>query len=1630
MSLEPRYTLLDVFRQGGGAIVYRGARTADGAAVTVKALAGPAPGGEEEAALRHEHRILQGIDDPSVPRALGLERVDGRLALVLEGGPGRTLDSVLREGRPGLEGALALGAGIARALVAVHRAGVIHRDVKPANVIVDAGTGAIKLIDFAIAARRGALTASEALAGTLAYIAPEQTGHMERGADTRSDLYALGVTLYELLTGRLPFVIADPVELVHAHLARAPAPPRELDPSIPEVVSDIVLRLLRKAPEDRYQSAAGLLFDLEACLAHLRAGRPAPPFALGARDAPVELSLPEGLFGREDARAALREAYERASRGGAEIAVLIGAPGIGKSALLRDLAAEVGRRGGRCGAGKCEQTGRAAPYALFAQALGDIFRTAAGEEAAALARLRDELDDALGANGAVLAGLVPEAALVLGPRPLPPELEPIETKNRLVMVIERALAALTAGERPLALVLDDVQWIDAASLELLKDLLPGARARRLLLVLAAREGGAAVISEALAELRGAAVPIREVPVGPLDARGAAALVAEVLRLPAARVREAAAGVFARTGGNPLAAITLLRSLHEAGALTIDPERGELEADFARAGAGEGATDVAVLLVQQLRRLSLRARRALVHAACLGHAVDVGTLAAALGTPEEDLYPALDEAARESFVLLSGGALRFAHDRVQRAALALVGMRERRAIELAAGRRLRARAGAAPRDEDLFAAVDLLNEASAQIADPGERAALARDDLRAGQRALARAAFAAGRRYLEAGARILDEGTWARDHDLAFALLMERCECEAASGDAEAALASLLALDRRAREPGERLRMAAVRIGLATREARNAEAVLAGCEALGVAGIDMPADEDALRAALHAAVAEERSELGRSPPASRLDAPEMLDPLALAVERVLMAMTLPAYFVSTGLFGLVTSAWVALLRRRGHSRISAFGYASYGAFLTGLPDRGADAHAFGRLALALIERQRNRALACRVTETVAGNILFLHEPLRDVLALFPPAMRAGLEAGDLLHVNHITGHIIPMRVAAGDPLPEVVQQADELLSLVARYGDVFSVACMRLARRTARELSGEAAPGDASADADVDALFLGDDFINLAGFYHTQRLMVLVVRGAWQEALAEAEIAEARGPYAPGQFFATELAFLAALARLHAASPGGPAPSEGPLAAHREALRSFSGSCPSTFRARHLLVEAEAARAGGDELLALRRYDEAIAAAREGEMLRDEAIAAERCAEFHARSGRARIARAYLEDALVAYRRWGAGAKALELERRLFGPRAASDPAPGLRDATRTAGPNASPLLDATAAIRAAQAIATEITPARVMERLLRIAAEVAGAERAIWIAERDGRWIVEARLGPAGIEAGPGAPLEDAEDLPVSVVRHVARTSEPVLLADAAQAGRFAGDGYITGRRLRSVLCMEAAHGGRRAGVVYLENNAARGAFARDRLGPIGAILAQAAIAMENAHLYERLEAAMEELRRANAGLTEAVALRTAELRQELTAREEAERARAVLAEEVVEAQRTRLAELSAPILPIAEGVILIPLLGTMDAARAADVLEAALHGASAWSARAVILDVTGMKGAGAEVAEALLRATRALGLLGAEAVITGFRPEAARALVDIGAELGGVTTRRTLRSGIAHALRRASAGR
>ena len=1653
----PNYTLVELVHESPGAVFYRGFRDDDRAQVTVKLLAGD-PGPRATERLRNEYAILQSAAAPSVVRPIALEAHEGGLALVLEGLSGAPLDALARAQRLDLQAALEIGGELARALAAVHGAGVVHGDLRPANVMVDLEAGVVKLFDFGIArripagggppsARHGGL-----LEGGLVYISPEQTGRTGRGVDHRSDLYSLGVTLYELLTGAPPFASEDPVELAHAHLALSPAPPADLAPGIPRAASDLVMKLLEKAPEARYQSAAGLLADLERCLSGLSRGGEIAPFPLGSRDAPAELSPPEGLYGRDAEAAALHEAFERAAGGGKELLLVEGPSGIGKTALVRELGPAVVARRGRFVSGKCDQKGRSAPYAPVIDALRELCaRLLTGGEAA-LSRLRDELVESLEPNGQVLVDLVPELGLVIGAQDPAPELGPAEAQNRLAGALGAAFRVLARPGHPLVLFLDDLQWADPGTAWLLRVLLTDDAVQSLLIVGALRDDALPEghpLPPALAALRERGAAVTTIRLDPLGADDLRRFIADALGARRDQVGEIAEILLASTGGNPFFSYRLLRALHEGSAIALDAEQGVFEVDREKLAAIGHGGGVVELLRGELERLPPATRRILVLAAGIGHAFDRETLAQLSGRTEAEIDAALSPALREVYILPAGrgeraagrapaeGAYRFAHDRLQQAASLLVDESARRRNALAIGRLLLARAEESGRDEDLFDAADHLNEGAPLVEDPGERAALARTGLRAGHRARARAAFAAAARHFQAGVSLLDGESFERDHDLAFALHAELAACEVAKGEADAALGRLELLDGRARAAIERTQVATLRIELWSLLGKFPEAVRAGAAALRPFGIELPETEEARQAALRGVLARAAVDLTARPASSWLLAGEMTDPGALALERLLFALCVPAYLVDPALLGVVTRAWIELVTERGHSDLSAIGYTQYGFFLSFFPERQRDAYEIGKLALALDAQRGSRALSCGVIETFAGNIAFLHEPLRSVLARFPAALRAGMESGDFVHVAFICDHMLLMRIGIGDPLDAIAAQIDELIPLIERTNNVFSTTIGRMVRQVVRSLAGKAEDLRAMSDRAAEeralaAIVAGEGFGNLAALHRTLRLMVLVVQGDWDEALAAAYAAEEKSAYAAGQFFSTELTFFAALARIRG---GGERESESPaLAGHVERLRAWAGLCPATYRHKHLLVLAELARLEGDELAAMKRYDQAIDLARGNELLRDEALASELASGFHREQGRARIARAYATDAYRRYLAWGATGKARAMQRGEAGTSLPppSQARPSLAPAFTSSAAledgvaeEVSALLDVSAVIRAAQAIAGEIVPERVIEQLLRIVASSAGAERGYLVLERDGAWRVAARVGPDGIETSLDVPLGEATFLAGSVVRHVARAREPVLLADAARDRHFALDPYVARCRPRSILCMEMTQKGHRVGVVYLENNAVRGAFGKDRIVPLGILLSQAAIAIEIGRLYDRVEAASEDLARANARLEGEVALQTAQLRRELTVRTEAERERTALTEQILLAQEERIVELSAPLLPIADDVVLMPLIGGLDAARAARILEAATGGASRWRARVVILDITGVTSADAEVAAGLLRAAQALRLLGAEAVITGVRAEVAGALVELGADLGGLVTKGTLKAGIAYAMRR-----
>nr|QDA77046.1 protein kinase [Jahnella sp. MSr9139] len=1699
----PGYTLLQRTYEGAETTLYRGRRDADGAAVAVKATRSHFPTARELARLEREFAILQDLRDvPGVVRARALERCGRGLALVMEDLGPTSLRDVLQAGKLDVRTALQIGISLSRTLGSIHALRVIHKDIKPHNVLIDEATGEPRIVDFGIAARLGQETqralSAAALEGTLAYLSPEQTGRMNRAVDPRSDLYSLGATLYEALTGAPPFTTTNPVELIHCHVARAPAPPHERAPEIPRVLSDIVMHLLAKTPEERYQSARGLRADLEECLSEWAATGNIAPFPLGQKDWSGELRVPQKLYGREREVEALLSAFERARAGAPELVLVSGYSGVGKSALVNEIHRPLARQGGYLVSGKFDPISRDIPLAPVVQAFRELVRQVLAEPASALEAWKGKLLEAVGANGRVLTELIPELELVLGAQPEAAALGAAQVRNRFGLLIQRFLRALASPERPLAIFLDDLQWADPASLQVLELILGDPEGKHLLIIGAYRDNevdAAHPLQRTRDALREGGAALTELTLGPLDAPTVTQIVADTLRARAREVLPLAALVAEKTGGNPFFLGQFLGALHEEGLLRCDAHDGTWAWDLQRIRKAVATDNVIDLVLAKLQRLPEGTRRVLKLGACIGHEFDLRTLSTIderqPGETAADLWQAMcdglvvpldgdyrlldardprtqgpDPGPPSAGAAPAGADLavsyRFLHDRVLQAAYSLVAREDREEVHLRIGRLLRARSGDAPRDEDVLEVVRHLSLGAPQMRGDAERLDLARLELRAGRMAKARAAYQAAADYFRAGMELLGDAGWERDRDLCFALHIEGAECAYLSGDDAQAAALFDALLPQARSTLARARVHRLRMDLYTTLGKYADAVRAGLEGLALLGVSFPDTPEAQQASFGVGLAEVAAARAGRAVEELLGAPELEDPERKAMLELLSRLTVPLYYTSSPLLGTANLKAVSISLRHGHAEESAFSYLNYGFTLVLLGQR-AEGHAFGRLALALNDRFRSVAVSAKL-DGVFANLLYVREPLRAAFAYFERGHKAGLESGDFVSVSTTVYSSFLIKLGAGCPLEGLREEAERALALMQRIRDAVGTAVLTVVRQALACLTGRTRSRTSlSDDGFEEGAFLArleEQGHGLAVFYvHLFRLQIHQLHGDHAGALAAAEEAERWSASATGLYPVTRLHFHACLARV-ALSRAAPTPEARQrhaeaAARHKAEIAALAEAAPMNFRHQLLLIEAEEARAAGRHDAAVELYDQAIALAHEHRYPQDEALANELGGKLYVELGRPKAARAYLSDAYLGYWHWGATAKAgaLAEEHAQAVPdltRRTSTSLPSAtastRDTTLLGRTTVGGVRDAALIVRAAQAIAGELDLPRVIERLVTIVLENAGAQRGALLLGRGEQLFVEATFGvePSTFSLGPSAALEGRSDLARSVILYVARTGESVAIDDARADAQYAGDPYIAASQPRSLLCLPLLYQGRLSGALYLEHRETAGAFNAARVELLGLLSSQAAIAIENARLVAGIREAEAGTRRANERLEAEVAQRTEELRRansdllesnrrlevELHQRERAEDERAALQRSMIEAQRARLAEMSTPLIPITDRIMVMPLVGTVDAERAAQVLEVALEGAQRRQASVVILDITGMRQIDTTVTGSLVRTAGALRLLGAEAVLTGVRAEVAQSMIHLGVDLQAMVTMGTLQGGIAYALGRTGESR
>jgi len=1429
------------------------------------------PGSVER--LEHEFALKSELDADWAARPIALTHHNGRMTLVLEDRGGAPLDRLL--GRP-LEVShfLRIAIPLVGVLRRVHERGLIHRDVKPANILVDVAGGGVRLTGFGIASRlpreRQAPAPPQVIAGTLAYMAPEQTGRMNRSVDSRSDLYALGITFYEMLTGQLPFSAADPMEWVHCHIARQPMPPDEQVAGVPGALSATVMKLLAKTAEERYQTAAGVGADLRRCLAEWESHGRIELFPLGAHDVSDRLLIPEKLYGREPEIETLIASFDRVvATSTVELVLVSGYSGIGKSSVVNELHKALVPPRGLFASGKFDQYKRDIPYATLGQAFQTLIRSLLTQSEKALGQWRDCLLEALGPNGELIVNVVPELELVIGKQPPVPDLPPQDAKNRFQMVFRRFLSVFARKEHPLALFLDDLQWLDAATLDLIEHLVTHSEVQHLLLVGAYRDnevGPTHPLLRTLAAIRDADVRVCEIMLAPLELDDVSRLIADALHYEPGRARPLAELVQEKTGGNPFFAIQFFFALADEGLLRFDHDAGRWRWKLDRIHAKGYTDNVVDLMVGRLTRLPVQTQAALQQFACLGNAAEITMLSIVLGKSSEDVGLDLWDAVRLELVERLEHSYKLVHDRVQEAAYSLIPERLRPEAHLRVGRLLAAHTPAEKREEAIFDIVNQLNRGTALITSQDEREQLAEFNLLAGRRAKASAAYASALTYFTAGAALLPEDSWERRHELTFALELHRAECEFLTGALAEAEQRLNVLSTRAASTVERATVVCARIDLYASVGRNARAIAVGLDCLRNLGIywsPHPTDEEARREY-------DRiwSQLGSRPIEELVDLPMMTDPASLATLDVLTKVFGAAKYTEANLACLVICRAVNLSIERGNCDGSTFAYVMVGAVAGARFGDYRGGFRLGQLGYELVEQRGLRGSQAGVYNQFGTHVLPWTRHFKNCRDLLRRAIDVANKNGDLTFSDYSCHALTTNLLAVGDPLPEVQREVEHGFAFAEKT--LFRVAIDLLAIQLGliRTLRGLTPKFGSFNDAQFDEIRIeghlaaNPSLARAELSYWIRKLQARFLAGDYTSAVNAASRAQSLLWKARYAVEAAEYVFYGALSLAAVCDTSAADQCEqhiAGLAAHHRQLEIWTENCPENFENRAALVGAEIARIEGRDLDAERLYQEAIRSARANGFVHNEAIAYEVAARFYAGRGLEEFAHVYLQKARSCYQRWGADGKVRQFEQ-LY---------PHLRDVPVPASPTATigaPVdrLDVGTVLKAAQAVSGEIVLSDLIKLLLRIAVEHAGAGRGLLILflADEPRISAEATTGHGQVEVTLRQTAASPAELPESVLHTVIRTRESVILDDALAQNPFSADEYISQKRARSVLCLPLVKQSKLIGVLYLENKLASHVFTPSRISVLELLASQAAISLENARLYYDLQEREARIRR------------------------------------------------------------------------------------------------------------------------------------------------------------------------
>ncbi|WP_448266634.1 AAA family ATPase [Nostoc sp. DSM 114159] len=1340
----PGYQVSEELYNGSRTIVYRGYRETDSLPVAIKLLKNPYPSFGELLSFRNQYTIAKNLNSPLIVQTYSLEPYQNGYALVMEDFGGISLKDwglvlsvrvasrreaeVVGKSLESLMEFLEIAIALCNILDILYRDRIIHKDIKPANVLINPETKQVKLIDFSIASllprETQTLMNPNVLEGTLGYISPEQTGRMNRGIDYRTDFYSLGVTFYELLTGELPFHSNDPMELVHCHLAKLPPLLGDREQGtgnreeIPQVLCDIVMKLMAKNAEDRYQSALGLKFDLETCLSQLQETGEIKHFPIAQRDVCDRFIIPDKLYGRETEVETLLQAFERVSTGATEMMLVAGFSGIGKTVVVNEVHKPIVKKRGYFIKGKYDQFQRNIPFSAFVQAFRDLMGQLLTESDAQIQQFKTNILAAVGDNGQVIIEVIPELESIIGQQPPVTELSGTAAQNRFNLLFQKFTQVFTSVEHPLVMFLDDLQWADSASLMLIQLLM--ADTKHLFLIGAYRDNEvnpAHPLMLTLNDIQKTAATINTITLAPLSQLQVNQLVADTLKCTKDLALPVSQLVFQKTQGNPFFTIQFLKALHQDGLIKFNFESGYWQCDITQINQQAVTDDVVNFMICQLQKLPDSTQKVLQLAACIGNQFDLENLAIVsqeseietaaslwkalqegLILPISDVYkfyhdsslviPSLRDATR-SLLPRSGTAplrasgqwslekseritkdigqktayYRFLHDRVQQAAYSLIPDNQKQATHLKIGQLLIQNSSQIEQEEKLFDIVGHLNLGQELIVQSNEREALARLNLAAGDKAKNSTAYAAARVYLQTGIELLTANSWQDRYELTLSLYVAATEAAYLNADFDGMEQIAVQVLKSAQTILDKVKIYEIQIAAQTAQTRILEAIAVGRDALFQLGVELPtAPDEAKIGKVLQTVASLQSGRGIE---ELVDLPIMSNRQTQAAMQLLGILFSPILQAMPGLLPILSATMVSLSLQFGNAPASTVGYMIHGMVLCAFLSEVKTGYSFGRLAMNLLDRFNVGEFKCKILLLFAAWIQHHQESLRATMLTMKDGYATGMETGDFLNAGYNSLNYFIAKLFAGVELdiwePEIAGYRAVLVQVKQHsaliYLDMVQQTVENL--REARILS-DCLIGTAYNETAMLPKHHQDKDLSAIAIAYTYKLILAYFFGNYRVALDHNAQAKQYLMAVSGMIFIPIFHFYAALTHL-ALLLAQPEPKQAEFLAlvetHQTTLHQWAQNAPMNHLHKWHLVEAEKQRVLGNKAEALEHYDRAISLAKENEYVNEEALSNELVAKFYLDWGKERVAQAYMQEAYYCYARWGAKAKIEDLEKR-------------------------------------------------------------------------------------------------------------------------------------------------------------------------------------------------------------------------------------------------------------------------------------------------------------------------------------------------------------------------------------